>query len=256
MRILACLKQVSEPETPFDLKEGRIDLRPPARFKMSALDEFALEEALRLKDARPGAELWALTMGPPRAAGMLQRALGMGADQGAHLLAEEEPPPRPLQIAAAIAAWAQERAFDLILTGVMSEDAMQGSVGPMLAALLDLPWATAVVEMEADPAGRRVRVVREMEAGQCQELELPLPALLTIQSSGHQPRYPSLSNLLRAKRTPLLTQEAAGLAAPPAQEACRDLGWPQRQRAGLVLAGSTQEKAARLCHILRERALL
>lgn len=254
MRILVCIKQVWEPESLFDLHGAQLRPRPPLRRKMSSYDELALEEALRLKDRLPQAHLTVVSVGPPPVVEALRRALGMGADQAVHLLAPEQPPPRPASLAAWIAFWAQRQAFDLILTGVMSEDAMQGAVGPMLAVALGWPAVTSVVGLEL--AGRALAVEREMEGGRRQRLAVPLPALLTIQSGLRQPRYPTLSNLLRAKQTTPLTLEAAALAAPLQREKVRALAPPEKRRAGQVLEGNTAQKAQRLLAILRERALL
>lgn len=256
MRILTCLKQVRHPESVFELDGGRALWPGPGLFKMSACDEFALEEALCLKDALAGIEVWALCLGPASAEAVLRRALGMGADRAALLLAGDDPPPRPGQVAAALAAWARERAFDLVLAGVMSEDAMQGQVGPMLAGLLGLPCVTSAVSVGLEGPAGPARVTREMEGGRRQTLELALPAMLTVLSSPRQPRYPTLSSLLRAKKAPIETLAAPGLAATPARERTLGLALPRRVRAGLTLEGDTAAKAASLCSILRERALL
>lgn len=255
-RLAICLKQVRSSETPLQLREGRAIWSGNDLFNMSNADEFALEEALCLKDAEPGVEVTAISLGPMRTQDVLRRALGMGADRAVHLLSGDEPPPRPGQVAAALAALAGPLAFDLILTGVMSEDAMHGLVGPMLAEMLDLPCATAVVALDLDLDARLVRVEREMEGGRRQALELPLPALLTIQSSRRAPRYPTLSNLLRAKKAVLPCMDVADLGMPPAREQTLALRLPVRQRAGLLLEGSTLEKAVRLHAILTEKALL
>ncbi|MFH2127312.1 MAG: electron transfer flavoprotein beta subunit/FixA family protein, partial [Pseudomonadota bacterium] len=127
MRVLVCLKQVWEPESLFDLQEAELRPRLPLRRKISSYDELALEEALRLKDSLPETRVTALSVGPATAVDALRRALGMGADQAVHILAPEQPS-RPASLAAWIAAWAAEQGFDLILAGVMSEDAMQGAV--------------------------------------------------------------------------------------------------------------------------------
>ncbi|MFH1058213.1 MAG: electron transfer flavoprotein subunit beta/FixA family protein [Pseudomonadota bacterium] len=256
MRVLVCLKQVCEPQSQFDLDGAGLRLRGPARYKLAAYDEYALELGLRLRDAQPGLAVWAVTVGPARAAAVLQRARGMGADRAWRLLAPEEPAPRPGLLAAWLAAWAKAQGFDLILTGVMSEDAQQGLVGPMLAARLDIPWATGAVGLTLATGGGAVKVEREMEGNQRQSLELPLPALVSVQSSPQQPRYPSLSNLLKAKQEPATSLDVADLAAPAATEQITGLGLPRRRRAGLVLTGSRTEQAARLAGILRERALL
>jgi len=254
VRVLVCLKQVWEPESLFDLQEAELRPRLPLRRKISSYDELALEEALLLKDRLPQARVTALSVGTATAVDALRRALGMGADQAVHILAPEQPPPRPASLATWIAAWAHEQNFDLILTGVMSEDAMQGAVGPMLAAKLGLPAVTSVMSLE--PGGDALKVEREMEGGRRQRLAVQLPALVTIQSGPNQPRYPTLSNLLRAKKTTPLTIEAADLAAPLEREKVLAMAPPEKRRAGLVLEGGTAQKAARLLDILRERALL
>lgn len=256
MRILVCCKQVDEPESLLLDQQGRPDPLAPARTKLAEWDARALEEALVLKESHPGVEVWAVTVGPAEADAVLQRALGMGADQAAHVIAADDPPPRPAAIAAWLAEFARERGFDLILGGVMSEDAMQGLVGPMLAESLGLPCATGAVNLATLPDNAGVRVEREMEGGRRQALELPLPALVTVGSSPRQPRYPSLSGLLRAKKAPRLRIEAESLAPAPAREERRGLSLPQRQRDGLRLAGSVLEKAAQLRAILQERSLL
>ncbi len=255
MRILTCLKQVRHPESLFSLEEGRALWPEPGLFKMSACDEFALEEGLSLKDALAGSEVWAVSLGPARAEAVLRRALGMGADQAALLLGEDEPPLRPARVAAALAEWARPKAFDLVLTGVMSEDAMQGTVGPMLAELLGLACATSVVEIAPAPEGG-LRVLREMEGGRRQALKINLPALLTVQSSARAPRYPTLSALLKAKKATIASHAPELNAGAGDRERLLGLAWPGRTRAGLTLEGDTAAKADRLYAILRERALL
>jgi electron transfer flavoprotein beta subunit len=256
MRILACLKQVHEPESRFDLEQGRIVRRAPARLRMGSLDEFGLETGLRIKDAIPDTTIHAVTLGPKSAGDILRRALGMGADQATHLIAAEEPDRRPLAVASALADWAGELGFDLILCGAMSEDAMQGAIGPMLARLLDIPWATAASNLELSQDGRAVQATREVEGGRRQTLELPLPALVTIQSSPFQPRYPALSKLLEAKKAVIPTVAIEESALPARREAVLRVELPSRTRAGVLLEGNTAEKASKLLAILRQRALL
>jgi electron transfer flavoprotein beta subunit len=256
MRLLVCLKQVPEPESLFDLEQGRVIWRRPFRTRMGSLDEFALETGLRIKDAFPNTTIQAVTLGPISSSGILHRALGMGADQAFHIVTEDEQDLRPLAVASALADWAREGAFDLILCGAMSEDAMQGAVGPMLARLLDIPWATAVSSLETSQDASSIEVTREVEGGNRQILELPLPCLVTIQSSPFQPRYPALSKLLEAKKAdiPAYVLDARSLPAEP--EHIVRLEVPNRSRAGVFLEGSTIEKAVQLMAILRQRALL
>jgi len=256
VKILVCVKQVCEPETAFSFEASRPWLRQPAtvRYQMNSFDEYALEGALLLKEGLPGVGLDALSVGPARAATVLQRAQGMGADRAIHILSQDEP--EALALATWIAAWARAQDYHLILCGAMSQDAMQGLVGPMLAELLGLPLATSVVKLELRPGQAAIYVERELEGGWRDCLELPLPAVLTIQSGINRPRYPSLSNLLRAKQTKPHTLEATALPAAPARLELVAVDPPQRTRAGRRLEGDIQDKARQLAAILRERALL
>jgi electron transfer flavoprotein beta subunit len=256
MRILVCIKQVPEPESLFDLKAGRVAWRPPVRKRMGSLDEFALETGLRIKDAYPDTIIHIVTLGPPDASDILRRALGMGADQAAHIFSQDEPCMRPLAIASALAAWALDRDFDLILCGAMSEDAMQGAVGPMLARLLDIPLTTAASGLELSQSGSAVKATRDVEGGRRQILELPLPCLVTIQSSLFQPRYPALSKLLEAKKAAIPAVSLDEFDLPAQREAVVKIAHPSRSRAGVFLKGNTTDKAAQLLAMLRERALL
>lgn len=255
MRILVMIKQVCEPQSLFELADGRIVLSPATRFQLNTYDEYALEAALSLASGAQG-EVTALTIGPANAQAVLTRAAGMGAKKCVHLLWEAEAPPSPIQVAALAADWIPGQEFELILTGVMSQDSMNGAVGPMLAALLDLPLATSVVELEAGPGAQGIRAVREMEGGHRQFIKLPTPCLLTIQSSVNQPRYPTLSNLLRAKANPPQVIEASSRNLPPSEVLHLGADFPESSRAGLVLPGSTEEKAAALLRFLQERAFL
>ncbi|MDY7002004.1 MAG: electron transfer flavoprotein beta subunit/FixA family protein, partial [Thermodesulfobacteriota bacterium] len=162
----------------------------------------------------------------------------------------------PFITAARIASYAQDKAYDLILTGVMAEDDMQGQVGPILAELLNLPWATSVILAQVRPNRGTVSVEREIEGGRRDMLSLELPALLTIQTGINKPRYPSLSNLLRAKKQKPETIDAAELNAVEGREELVRVGYPQKSRSGLVLSGGRQEKAAALFRILREKSFI
>lgn len=154
-----------------------------------------------------------------------------------------------------LAAWASPRGYDLILTGAMSQDAMQGQVGPLLAGMLGLNWATLAVDMRLAAPGR-LYVEREGEAGRRQCLELDLPALVSVQASPRRPRYPSLSNPLKAKASPPETINTAELPAPVLRQELLGLAQPQRRRAGRLLTGSLEEQAQELCAILAGQGLI
>jgi electron transfer flavoprotein alpha/beta subunit len=164
MKILVCVKQVLDPDGPISIDgSGRtLEAAPDGLFRMNRFDEFALEAALQIRDEFPGTRIDAVTAGPARAARTVRRALETGADEGIHLLLEDDGCRTPFETASIIGAFARDRRYDLILTGVMAEDDMQAQVGPMLAEILGYPWATAVMaliltaELEFSPGrGRR-----------------------------------------------------------------------------------------------------
>lgn len=258
MKILVCVKQVPESDAPIkiDSATGWIQTQELSGFKMNRLDEFAVEEAVLIKAAFNHTNIEAVTVGPDRSAAVIRRSIGMGADSGAHIVTESEKYQSSFEIAGRIAEYARDRRYDLILTGAMSEDNMQGQVGPMIAGLLDLPWATFVISEKIAADEKTVCVEREIEGGCRDILELQLPALLTIQSGINTPRYPSLSNLLRANRMELNEIQAGDLAIGSSSDIIDWIAYPQKSRSGEILKGTGEEKAARLVRILRERALL
>jgi len=258
MKILVCIKQVPESENPILIDDGNAWIQSDeiCDFKMNRLDEFAVEEALLIKAGFSDIKIDALSVGPERSTEVIRRSIGMGADAGIHINTESEGYHSSFEIAAWIAEYARGESYDLILTGAMSEDNMQGQVGPMIAKRLSLPWATAVIFEKISSDRKTIYVEREIEGGQRDTLELPLPAVLTIQSGINTPRYPSLSNLLRANKQGLNRIDAADPAQLAVCENLVELVYPRKTRASTVLQGTEEEKATQLIRILRERALL
>jgi electron transfer flavoprotein beta subunit len=254
VRILVCVKQVPDSESAFRVdQEGKGFDEAGVVFRMNSYDEFAVEEAVRIKEERPGVEITALTVGPRRSEAVVRRALELGADHGVHIVTEGGQGMDPLQKASRIAHVARDRAFDLLLFGVMSEDEQYCQTGPMVAALLDLPCATTVVSRELLKGNQRIRVERELEGGRRQVVEMPLPSVLTVQSGINRPRYPSLSNKLRARR-----QEIPAILHPVtgSDRRCQELvraSLPAPSKTGIFLGGSLEEKAEALVRILHER---
>jgi electron transfer flavoprotein beta subunit len=258
MKILVCVKQVPESDTPLriDDNSGWIRMDEISGFRMNRLDEFAVEEAVLIKAASAHTIIDAVTVGPNRAADVIKRSIGMGVDSGIHIVTESEQYQSSFKIAAWIAEYARDRHYDLILTGAVSEDNMQGHIGPMIAGRLGLPWATSVIFETIAADEKSVYVEREIEGGSRHALELQLPAVLTIQSGINTPRYPSLSNLLRAGRLEIEKIQAGDLAQPASPEVLEQIFYPQKTRSGTVLEGTAEEKATQLIRILREKALL
>lgn len=258
MKILVCVKQVPESDAPIhiDANTGWIQTDEISGFKMNRLDEFAIEEAVSIREASAHTMIDAVTVGPDRSADVIKRSIGMGADSGIHIVTESEKYQSSFETAARIAEYARDRHYDLILTGAISEDNMQGQVGPMIAGRLGLPWATSVILEKIAADEKTIYVEREIEGGSRDTLELQLPAVLTIQSGINTPRYPSLSNLLRANRMELDKIHADDLAQGSSPDMVDQIAYPQKTRSGTVLKGTEEEKATQLVRILRKKALL
>ena len=256
MKILVCVKQVPETEASIVIDTSNRGIQKDLidEWKMNRYDEAAVEEALQIKDAFPDTTIDIISVGPPRVETAIKRSIGMGADSGIHIVTDDEDNPDPFDVASWIAVYA--RTYDLILAGVMSEDSMQGLVGPLIAENLVLPCVTAVIYEKLGPEKKHVYIEREIEGGFREQLEINLPAVLTVQTGINQPRYPSLSNLLRANKTELVTADAAKLEHLAQRLKVVQLTYPRKLRAALFLEGSRQDKAEQLLQILHEKSFV
>lgn len=163
-------------------------------------DGYALEEALRLKEAKGEGEVVVCSLGPQSAKTVIKDALARGADRAIHIIADNANKLSPHQIARAIADAIREENADLVFTGLQSDDASYGQTGVVLAELLGIPHATIVIEVDRGSLGETLRVKRELESGWYQWFTYKLPALLTIQSGISQIRYASLKGIMAAKK--------------------------------------------------------
>ena len=255
MKILVCIKQVFNSEFIEEIDDENNCVIPGqnTEYRMNRFDEYALEEALRIKDALKEVSIDIITVGGNRARDILKRALGMGADRGIHIITEQDNQYDPVLTAAILAKEAVKKHYDLILTGIMSEDMMHGQTGQMLAEMLNLPSASSVVKLELVPAQACVYAERELESGVREKVETSLPVLFTIQGGINTPRYPTLSNILNAD-----TKEIVEIKAESgnSQIAVLSLRRPDKVRNGLSLRGTSTEKAEQLYRILKEKNAL
>ncbi len=172
-------------------------------------DGYALEEALRLKEAKVEGEVIVCSLGPQSAKTVIKDALARGADRAIHVLHDQPNKLSPYQIAKAIADAIREENADLVFTGLQSDDASYGQTGVILAELLGIPHATIVIEVDRGSLGDTLRVKRELESGWYQWFTYKLPALLTIQSGISQIRYASLKGIMAAKKKEIRDVNAA-----------------------------------------------
>ena len=163
-------------------------------------DGYALEEALRLKEAKGEGEVVVCTLGPQSAKSVIKDALARGADRAIHVVADDANKLSPYQIAKAIADAIREENAELVFAGLQSDDASYGQTGVVLAELLGIPHGTIVIEVDRGSLGESLRIKRELESGWYQWFSYKLPALFTIQSGISQIRYASLKGIMAAKK--------------------------------------------------------
>lgn len=200
MKILVCMKQVPQKDAPLKLNEAGTWIREDVSYEVNEPDAYALEEALRQKE-KHGGEVVVITAGPARAQQVLREALAKGADRAIHLEDNAFVGLDAISTARAFAAAIKDEQFDLIFTGLQSDDYGFAQTGVVLAELLGWPHATIIMQIEKIEAG--IKVKRELEAGFFQFVEMPLPAVLTIQSGINKLRYATLIGIKQAKNKPL-----------------------------------------------------
>ena len=255
MKIIVAIKQVPERDARIriDASGKWIDLQD-VQFAMNESDAYALEEALQLKEAH-GGEVVVLSAGPERAGKTIREALAKGADRAIHIQSYDETELAAydaLGVAKLLAAAIQDEEADLILTGLQSDDLGLGQTGVILAELLGLPHATLILKIEKTPTG--LKVLRELEDGWFQHLELPTPAVLTIQSGNTKLRYATLMGIKKAKTKEVNVRTVADLAAGKENKpvvTLQQIKLPHKQRTTQILGGSPAEAAAALVEKLQ-----
>jgi len=250
LKILVCMKQVPQKDAPLKLNETGAWIREDVSYEVNEPDAFALEEALRQKE-KHGGEVTVITAGPARAQQVLREALAKGADRAIHLEGGAFAALDAGNTARAFAAAIADEKFDLIFTGLQSDDYGYAQTGVVLAELLGWPHATIIMQIEKTDAG--IRVKRELEAGYFQFVDMPLPAVLTIQSGINKLRYATLIGIKQAKNKPLRKVMLAELqpALGPNLQKIERLYVPQKTKKTEFLEGTPTEIAKKLVDKLR-----
>jgi electron transfer flavoprotein beta subunit len=202
MKIVVLMKQVANKDAVLRIAgDGKWIDEGDISLQTNESDGYALEEALRMKEAKGGGEVVVCTLGGPSAKTVIKDALARGADRAIHIVADGANKLSPYQIASVIADAIRGENADLVFTGLQSDDASYGQTGVILAELLGVPHATLVIEVDRENA--ELRVKRELESGWYQWFTYQTPALLTIQSGISQIRYASLKGIMAAKSKPV-----------------------------------------------------
>jgi len=251
MKIIVCVKQVPAKDSTLRLSEDSSWIRDTdLSFEMNEPDAYALESGLLLKE-KHGGEVIIVSIGPVRVQQTIREALAKGADRAIHIVEERISHLDSFGVARLMAEAIRKEGFDLILSGLQSDDMCFGQTGVILAELLCVPHATIIMEVQVEQGTLKVK--RELEAGWFQWVEMPLPALLTIQSGISRLRYTTLMGIKKVKSKELRQVTAAELGIAPAAsgQKLHRVYVPVKTKKTELLEGSPKEAAAKLVEKLR-----
>jgi electron transfer flavoprotein beta subunit len=252
MKILVCIKQVPDMESKFKIDAGATwYARTDLAWRMNEYDEYAVEQAVQLKEQVKDADLTVLCIGSDQVKETMKKALAMGCDRGAHIADDNASGKEPFEIAGIIAEYAKDKGFELIFTGMQSQDRGSGQVGVLVAEMLGLPSVSTVVHFAY--AGGTVEAKRELEGGVKACVKVQAPVVITCQLGLNTPRYPTLPNIMKAKKKELLSTPVADLLKVAARQETTKMYFPEKKGGGLVLEGDLAEMADKLIKILKEK---
>lgn len=257
MKIAVCVKSVPDTEAKINIAGDGVNIdRANVRFITSPYDEFAIEEALRLKE-KHGGETTAFSVGGDEVTEVLRDTLARGIDSAVHIKDAELEDADPLTVAHVLAAAIADGGYDLVLCGQQGVGGDNNQVPSMLAELLDLPQATLVLKLEI--AGDKFKAEREIE-GAHETVEGSMPALISAQKGLNEPRYPSIKGVMAARRKEIAVKDAAalGLAGRFARDKRKlvrvKLTTPPERPQGKMIEGDPETQARMLAKLLREEA--
>ncbi len=256
MRLLVCIKQVPDMESRFKVNSsGDWYADADLAYRMNEYDEYAVEQAVLLREQLgAAADLTVLSMGPDRVVEAIKKALAMGCDRGVHIQDPLVHQKDPWQVASAIASFARDKKFDLIFTGMQSQDRGSAQVGVTVAELLEFACATTLVNFSY--ADGTITGKRELEGGVKGVVRLPLPALVTCQLGLNVPRYPTLPNIMKAKKKEITSLAVADLLKEEALAATTSFYPPVKKGGGVVLEGDPADLVVKLIDILKDKNLV
>jgi electron transfer flavoprotein beta subunit len=252
MKILVCIKQVPDMESKFKVDaSGTWYAKTDLAWRMNEYDEYAVEQAVQLKEQVKDADLTVLCIGSDQVKETMKKALAMGCDRGAHIADDNASGKEPFEIAGIIAEYAKGKNFDLIFTGMQSQDRGSGQVGVLVAEMLGLPSVSTVVHFAYE--GGSVVAKRELEGGIKACVKVQAPVVITCQLGMNTPRYPTLPNIMKAKKKELLSTQVQELLKVDARQETARMYFPEKKGGGLVLEGDMAEMADKLIKILKEK---
>ena len=250
MKIAVLVKQVpgSESALPINGSGDWID-ESSVTFVMNPPDNYALEEALLIKEKKGEGEVVIVSMGPLRVQKVIREGLAKGADRGIHIEEDDQIETDPLLISQRFTNVLTEENFDLILTGLQSDDTGMGQTGVLVGEMLGLSTATLAIEMNV--LDDKIRIKRELESGWFQWIELPLPASISIQSGLNTPRYPSLKGIMGAKKKEIRSVHASNLSDNKRVQSIDSAFIPTASKETEIIDGDTDDIVERIVSILK-----
>jgi electron transfer flavoprotein beta subunit len=245
--------EVSEVELKLKPNETEI-LTSNLSFDINEPDSYALEEAVLLKE-KVGGEVTVISVDTKEVEDTLRMALAKGGDKAVRIHPPEEEL-NPETIARIIASVVKEVGFDLLFTGCIAVDTGEAQIGPMVAELCGVPHATLVTGLNL--TGNKIVTKRELEGGILEELELLLPAVISIQTGINEPRYASLLAIRRAAVKPIEVKEVKNLNLIPSLERVKltKLVYPQPKKRAQIIEGTPEEVSEEVINIIKTKGLL
>ena len=262
MMIVSCIKHVPDTETRIKIApDGKSIVREGVQYIISPYDEFAVEEALRIKEKFGEGEVTVVSLGPERAKEAIRTALAMGADKAVHLNDPAFEGSDSYTTAKALAKAISKLEYDLILCGKKAIDSDFEQVAQHLAEFLDLPQVIYIRAEEISPDKKKATLRRQVEGGNTEVIECTLPAVWSCEKGLNEPRYPTLKGIMGAKKKPItnpapadigLNANEVGLAGSKLE--LLNLSLPPQRAAGKKFEWDSEEVAARVVKLLREEA--
>ncbi|MGN7313110.1 electron transfer flavoprotein subunit beta/FixA family protein [Alkalicoccobacillus gibsonii] len=254
MNMYVLLKQTFDTEETITIENGTIS-EDGVQFVINPYDEYAVEEAIQLRDQTNGS-VFVVSVGPERSAEALRTALAMGADE-AILIHDDRIGTDEASVSKVLASYLSDQSYDLILGGYFSVDNGAGQVGIRLAKLMEIPHVGSITELNVDA---EVATVKRDAEGDTEEIEVTLPALFTAQQGLNEPRYPSLPGIMKAKKKPFTTLSLDDLSisedALVSKTTRLDLALPEKRQAGQKLTGEASEQVKELVSQLKSKTNL
>ena len=252
MKILVCIKQVPDMESKFKVDaDGTWYEKSDLAWRMNEYDEYAVEQAVQLKEQVKDADLTVLCIGGDQVKETMKKGLAMGCDRGAHIADDDSSSREPFEKAGIISEYAKDKGFDMVFTGMQSQDRGSAQVGILVGEFLDVPSISTVVDFTYSEGV--VNVKRELEGGVKACVTARTPLVVTCQLGLNTPRYPTLPNIMKAKRKELLSLPVADLLKVDSRQETAKIYFPEKKGGGLILEGDVAELTDKLIQILKEK---